>query len=104
MILTSKSNYSLDSLAMLIASVEKDDVVSLSGYLFEFEDALASVQGYIRCWFDKQKQTHEDPPFCDLVDAVCCVDSVRVDFDEKTTHLTINELKKLDNLVNKYLT
>lgn len=103
MILTSKSNYSLESLAMLIASVEKNDVVSLSGYSFEFNDAGASVQGYIRCWFDEQKQTHEDPPFCDLVDAVCCVESVRLDFAEKTTHLTPKELKELDNLVNKFL-
>lgn len=103
MILTSKSNYSLESLAMLVASADKDDMVNLSGYSFEFNDAEASVTGYIRCWFDEQKQTHEDPPFCDLVDAVCCVDAVRVDFDEKTTHLTPKELKELDNLVNKFL-
>lgn len=104
MILSSKSKYSLEGLAMLIASVEKYDVIKLSDYSFEFEDAEASVKGYVRCWFDEQKQTYENPPFCDLVDAVCCVYSVRIDFDEKTTHLTINELKKLDNLVNKYLT
>ena len=88
---------------MLIASVEKDDVIKLSDYSFEFEDAEALVKGYVRCRFDEQKQTYEDPPFCDLVDAVCCVESVRVDFDEKTTHLTVNELKNLDNLVNKFI-
>ena len=90
-------------MATLIASVEKDDVVMLSGYSFEFSDAGASVAGYIRCWFDEQKQTHDDPPFYDLVDAVCCVKSVRVDFEDKTLHLSVKELINLDNLVNKYL-
>ena len=103
MILTSKSKYSLEGLAMLIASVEKDDVVDLSGYLFEFTDAEASVTGHIRCWFDEQKQTHDDPPFCDLVDAVCCVESVSVDFENRTLHLSVKELIILDNLVNKFI-
>lgn len=76
----------------------------LSKYSFEFSGAMATVAGYIRCWFDIQQQTYEQPYHCDLIDAACCVESVQISFDnEKIKHLTAKELNELDNLVNKFL-
>jgi len=95
-------SYSFYSLATIIASEEfKGDIVDFGRY--EFNNASVEVKGHMKGYFDEQKQTHDHPGFCDLVDVYVEITSVNVSGDDFEKSFSFEEKCKLEEMIKNLM-
>jgi len=91
-------SYSLNTLAVILASEDfTGEIVEFGKY--EFNNASVEVKGHMKGYFNIQRQTYEDPPFCDLKDVYIEIRDVRVDTDDYQKIFTQHEKEKLEEMI-----
>jgi len=96
--------YSFNTLAGAISSFDfEDEEIDLGKETIIFTDADVNLKGKIKGYFNVQKQTYEDPPFCDLVDVYVEINSVHISGDNYEKTFSFEEQCKLEEMIKKIM-
>ena len=92
-----KSKYSPELLAEAISELEfQEEMINLSDYFFDFEDAVVDCTGFITAIYDYDSGSYYAPPVTILRDWTGWIESVEIGYEDRIVTLNSSEIEDIE--------